>query len=197
MGKQLGLRLGTDWSYVSGAAVMALDGYVEGVRVHVHHVQPWKETFARVTLSAFPNPPGDLRLWIRPRYLAADELIRMGDLDTGDVAFDAAFLVRADEPSRARALLTDRLKAQLSRIAASEARPRLHVTDDEVRIEMGSNLASALGVPRLLGDIRAVVDVAKAIDEALRRVPCAAPLVAYADACPRSATPCRALRAEA
>jgi len=28
VGKQLGLRLGTDWSYVSGAAVMALDGYV-------------------------------------------------------------------------------------------------------------------------------------------------------------------------
>ncbi len=181
VGRQLGLRLGTDWSYVSGAAVMALDGHVDGVRVHVHHVQPWKDSFARLTISAYLSPPGDLRLWIRPSYVAREDLVPAHDVQVGDAAFDEAFDVRADEPSRARALLTPALRAHLGSWLRPGAHLRFHVTDEEVRLDGGSNLATPLGTARLLGDVQAAARLATAMNESLRGVPSAAHLVAHAE----------------
>jgi len=92
------------------------------------------------------RPPGDARKVVT----------------VGDGTFDSAYVVRADEPERARTILTERLRELL-------LGGRVHLDDSGVLLQVAPCDAETL-VQR----IRLAVKVARELDRASTKVPCAA-----------------------
>ncbi|MDB4932241.1 MAG: uncharacterized protein JWM10_4725 [Myxococcaceae bacterium] len=174
--RRVGAQLGLALSPADPAPFdtrFALDGLVDGVRVHVAQ---WIAQSVHVDFAAFLDPPADLRLSVRPAGLASrlGELLGRHDIPTGDAAFDAALDVHADEPARAQALLTPPVRAALLAWARSGA--RFELTDEGVSLYVIPGTYSTLDVADIVANVRAAAALAARVDEALRGVPSSARL---------------------
>jgi hypothetical protein len=171
---QLGLRLGRD----------RLDGSVDGSPVHVscwsdymHGVQGGLHIGFAVGL----NPPLDMRLSVARASLAdkIGDLVGKHDIRVGDAPFDDAFTIRADEPARASALLTPWLR---QRLAPWRNIGGFCLNDNGVHAHIVSNVGARVTAEDVVRDVRALVALAKAVDEAARAVPPSARLVEHVNA---------------
>lgn len=161
------------------SSYVALDGEVDGVRVHVRQ---WVGQFVHVELSAFVDPPADMRLSIRTAGLGTKlgHLLGKHDVDVGDPAFDEAFEVKGDEPERVKALLTPELRAGL--LAWKRANASFYVTDEGAFLFTLPGAYSTLSAETLEANLLATVSLARALREALRHVPPSTVLAAHVEA---------------
>lgn len=176
--RRVGAQLGLALSPAEPAPYdtrFALDGLVDGVRVHL---QQWMGQFVHVDFAAFLDPPADLRLSVRPAGVASrlGELLGRHDIRTGDADFDAALDVHADEPARAQALLTAPVRAALLAWAGSNA--RFELTDEGVSLYVVPGAYSTLDVDDIVANVRAAAALAARVNEALRGVPSSTRLAA-------------------
>jgi hypothetical protein len=147
---------------------LALEGSVAGVRVRVDQ---WRGQFVHVEFRAYLNPPADLRLSIRRAGVLdkLSELLGLHDIAVGDARFDHALEVRADEPARARALLTPALRAAL--LGWAEAGADFEMTDEIVSLNVLPGAYSTMAADEIERDVRAAVALVRAANEALPAVP--------------------------
>ncbi|MGE0791218.1 MAG: hypothetical protein AB7S26_36430 [Sandaracinaceae bacterium] len=175
---ELGLRIDPPEQPLFGG-VHTLHGELGGVRVYVRQ---WQGQFAHLELTAYLDPPADMRLSIEPAGVIArlgHALGRRG-IEVGDPRIDGAFDVRADEPERARALLDPQVCAAL--LAFKRANTRFHVSDEAIFFAPIQGAYSSPSREELTHDIRAIVRLASAIHDAMRHVPSSTMLATYIDA---------------
>lgn len=174
----LGLHMEPQSSSLLSSRV-SLDGAVDGTRVEV---EQWAGEFVHVDFTAYLQPPADMGLSIHTAGLASKlgKLFGRHDIAVGDPGFDAAFVVKADEPARAEALLTPALREAL--LGWKKSGAAFYVTDDRVRLYVLPGAYSTLGAADLVANARAVAGLARALDVALIDVPPSTALAPHIDA---------------
>ncbi|HSN98447.1 MAG TPA: hypothetical protein VLS89_09115 [Candidatus Nanopelagicales bacterium] len=178
-----GVRRGREraWGAVASelgltAADGAVHGLLEGQQVHLRLERrgvSGGETVHTVA-SGILSLPLDLGLDVGPEA-PWDDLLAGGQggdpVRTGDPAFDMGFQIRADEPNRARALLTPALRDTLRRCG-----DLVRLTDLGVSL---SHRGACLDPAWIRWALRNAANVATLVDNARRRVPLATPLAGH------------------
>lgn len=156
--------------------IVQLDGEVEGMRVRQRRLL---EQHNALQSWALLDLPLDLGLVVKETSLLSrwTGLAGSGHVDTGDAAFDEAVSVYGDEEARVRALLTPKVREQLLRLHRSGL--TFKVADNRVFLHRPQCHDSA---EEWASDLRLVVDVARALEEARDEVPVAAELAPYEQA---------------
>lgn len=165
--ENLGLHIDPSSSHRLSDRV-TLDGELDGLRVEV---EQWAGQFVHVDFTAHLAPQADLRLSIREAGVASKlgELLGRHDITVGDPGFDSAFVVKADEPARAAALLTPALRESLMQWKRSGA--VFYITDECVKLFVLPGTMTTLGAADLVANLQAVAALARALSDALRAVP--------------------------
>lgn len=158
----------------SGA--ISLRGTVDGQAISVQRAA----ASGSVVVHAALLPELDLGLRVVPAGMAEGlkDLFGAVDVEVGVAPFDAAYVVRADEPERARALLAGAGGEAIAAcaplaLAVGDASVEARLTREAVEAGDGGVLGSA---------ITAVASIARLLDAARTAVPPAAPLAHLVDA---------------
>lgn len=161
---------------LSSSGADLLYGQMHGVPIRLwHETRGSNKNPARYTVAeARFDPPLDLGLAVKmPHALSTlwSQLVGAQDHRLGDPAFDAAFLVRGDEPARIAALLHPQLRADLRRLSHSfgveigDAGVRLDVREHRLDAIVTSMLDTVSRIAAHLADHRHRIPPAHAIAE--------------------------------
>jgi hypothetical protein len=158
IGDRLGLRITPEEDGIPSEG--NLDGVLDGVTVRVEH--PSAMPYLRVWAY---RAAGRVQLSLRSA-MAVDKLAGIfgrHDLEVGDPEFDGAFVIKSDDPERARALLGPALRARL--LPWKDA--YLHVETESVHTTM--DRGDWWGKPEAIeAMLRALVALARVVDDAER-----------------------------
>jgi hypothetical protein len=163
-------RLGLE--YARGTVFGSLDGQQVSLRTETRGSGKSKRTYTVVT--SMLSLPLDLGLRVTQQGYFDDALAAIGlktDILIGDPAFDAAFLIGADEAHRAQALLTPSLKHALSRITES-----VMLSDAGFWLEVQGTVDDEKW---LTWALRTAANIATRMEESRKRVPVATPLAGH------------------
>ncbi len=139
------------WRQVAERRGLALDvegtrmsGRTEGVYVEVD-AQLVKQQRWTVFTVRFDRPLGaSLKMTRQSSLHSIGKLLGMQDIEVGDPAFDARFLIKGSPPDRVRALLTPEVRARLAEL--SDRASALEVHDDRLEARVGWLVAQAADV---------------------------------------------------
>lgn len=170
---RLAARLGL--SYARSQVWGTLEGQGVQLRTEVRGSGKHRQTWTVV--ASFLNPPLDLGLSVyRQGFLSNTfgALFGAQDVAVGDPSFDPAYVVKADEPARAVALLGPELRAFFVRAHAD--RTGLHLADTGARIEERGMVSNEQWLEWAL---QTVAMASRLADAARANVPPATPLVPH------------------
>lgn len=166
VGETLGLKMEpAEDGLLVGA--LTLDGVVDGVRVHAHH---WRGEFVHVEITAYLDPPADFTFRIQPAGLLDKIANFFGghDIEVGEPAFDAAYEIGSEEPTRAKALLTPALREVLM---AWKNASHFDIREHGVGFWTIPGSYSTMEATVLRDAIKSVAGLARATSAALAEVP--------------------------
>lgn len=127
--------------------------------------------------SGFLSPPLDLGLSVSKEGLLSSawaSLAGTEDVQTGDAAFDAAFIVQGDEAGRVRALLHPALRQAF--VQAASRATAVYANDTAVRITLQGAVSSYASLEWAL---RTTSSLAAMMAQGRENVPVAAPLATH------------------
>lgn len=156
-----------------------IEGVLDGIWIRAHQ---WQGQYVHVELSAYFDPPADLRLTIQPAGVVSKlgHFLGAHDIEVGDPAFDSAFDVKGDEPERVKALLTPTVQRAL--IAWKKAGVPFRVTDEQISYWTTPGTYSSFNQAELENELRATAGLARVLSDALRSVPSSSILAPHVEA---------------
>ena len=162
-------------SHATGQIWGQLDG--QSVQLRIEQRGSGKNRQSWTVAACFLQPPVDLGLAVHGQGFLSSTLGALfgaQDVPVGDPAFDAAFVVKGDEPVRVAALLREDLRRYLLRLHADRA--GIHLYDAGGHLEQRGSVADERWVEWAL---RAVATVGRLSNEARASVPVAGPLAPH------------------